>query len=361
MKSKNEIQQEIINTILKNTFRGIVLASMRSGKTRILLESIKKHSENNNIKNPVILLAYPNTDIKNSWVEECKKINYFPEILFTTYLSLHKYEKTNFNYFIADEAHLIGEENQLPVLTNICANNKYCILASGTYSKETLLVLSIYTNLKNIVNYTTEQAILDGIVSDFTIYVHKYDLNNFDKIERGKVKKWNSTDKSECNRLTRMLFNSYGEAKKFAAINRMRFINSNNTLINIVNNWIAVNSEKRFLLFAADENTGLKFNLPMFNSKSTSDKVLLQFQSEEINQLCLIKKGSAGVTYKNLSNILITAINSNGENLEQAIGRSLLNDTEHSNIYIFVSTEEFQNKWLLKALEGVTKEKIINV
>lgn len=361
MKSKNEIQKEIINVILEKDFRGIVLASMRSGKTRILLESVKKHSENNNIKNPIILLAYPNIDIKKAWIEECEKINYFPEILFTTYLSLHKYEKTNFNYFIADEVHLIGEENQLPILSTICKSNNFCILSSGTYSNETLSSLKNFTSLKQIVNYTTEQAILDGIVSNFTIYIHQYNLDASLKLERGKVKKWNSSDKSECGRLTRMLFNSYGEAKKFTAINRMRFINSNNTLVQVVKNWIIANNDKRFLLFASDETTGIKYNLPMFNSKSTSDKVLLQFQNEEIKQLCLIKKASSGVTFPKLSNILITAINSNGEFMEQCIGRSLLNDTEHSNIHIFVSTEEFQVKWLTKALSNISKEKIINV
>ena len=97
----------------------------------------------------------------------------------------------------------------------------------------------------------------------------------------------------------------------------------------------------------------------MFNSKSKNDSVLQDFISGKINQLCLIRKGSAGITYPNLKTILITAINSNGENLEQMLGRSLLNDTENAEIHIFVSDEEFQLKWLKSALQGINKNKII--
>ena len=44
MKSKDDIQKEIINTIVDANCRGIILSSVRSGKTRCLLLSIKNHS-----------------------------------------------------------------------------------------------------------------------------------------------------------------------------------------------------------------------------------------------------------------------------------------------------------------------------
>ena len=219
--------------------------------------------------------------------------------------------------------------------------------------------IKFYTKLELIVNYPTSEAIKDGIVSDFTVYVHRYNLDNSKIIQFGKVKKWNSTEKKECNRLGNRILKLSGQQKMFASLERMRFINSCNSLIEKVNKWISENKNERFILFSSDEKTGLRYNLPMFNSKSKDDSVLKDFQSGKINQLCLLKKASAGVTFPNLQNILITAINSNGENLEQMIGRSLLKDCENSsNIHIFVSTEEFQNKWLNKSLESIPKNKI---
>jgi len=353
--TKTEIQEGIINTILENSCRGIILSSVRSGKTRILLNSIKKHSKRKDIK---VLLLYPNIDIKNSWENECDLIGYHPDITYCTFASISKIKQSGWDYVIFDEAHLLGEENQMPIAGDIAKNNKHVMFASGTYNTETLADIKFFTKMKLIVDYSTNKAIKDGIVSDFTIYIHKYNLNNTKIVEYGRVKKWKSTEKKECNRLSAFILKSRGQLKMFKSLERMRFINSCDSLIECVNNWIDSNKDKRFILFSSDEKTGLKYNLPMFNSKSKDDLILKQFQQGDINQLCLLKKASAGVTFPELQNILITAINSNGENLEQMIGRSLLDDTDHTHIHIFVSTEVFQNKWLEKSLELIDKNKI---
>ena len=359
--TKTEIQEKIINTIIQNNCRGIVLSSVRSGKTRILLKTIQRYFKD---KNPKVLVLYPNIDIKLSWEKECDILDYHPNIVYCTFASMGKIlnyfpdEKNNWDYIIIDEAHLLGEENQLPLAGKLAENTNHIIFASGTYNKDTLSDIKFYTKLDLIVNYPTSEAIKDGIVSDFTIYVHKYNLDDSKIIQFGKVKKWNSTEKKECNRLGNRILKLSGQQKMFASLERMRFINSCNSLIEKVNKWISENKNERFILFSSDEKTGLKYNLPMFNSKSKDDSILKDFQSGKINQLCLLKKASAGVTFPNLQNILITAINSNGENLEQMIGRSLLDDTDHSHIHIFVSTEDFQNKWLTKSLELIPKNKI---
>ncbi len=353
--TKTEIQENIINTIIENNCRGIVLSSVRSGKTRVLLKTIERYFKD---KNPKILVLYPNIDIKLSWEKECEIINYFPDITYCTFASISKVTEEQWDFIVVDEAHLLGEENQLPLAGKLAENTKNIIFASGTYNKDTLSDIKFYTKLNLIVNYPTSEAIKDGIVSDFTIYVHKYNLDNSKIIQFGKVKKWNSTEKKECNRLGNRILKLSGQQKMFASLERMRFINSCNSLIEKVNKWISENKNERFILFSSDEKTGLKYNLPMFNSKSKDDSVLKDFQSGKINQLCLLKKASAGVTFPNLQNILITAINSNGETLEQMIGRSLLDDTDHSHIHIFVSTEDFQNKWLTKSLELINKNKI---
>lgn len=353
--TKTEIQREIINTIKANDMRGIILASVRSGKTRQLLISIKEYFKD---KNPKVLVLYPNIDIKLSWEKEYEIIDYFPDITYCTFASISKIIDNKWDCVIIDEAHLLGEENQLPLAGKLAENTNHIIFASGTYNKDTLSDIKFYTKLDLIVNYPTSEAIKDGIVSDFTVYVHKYNLDNSRIIQFGKVKKWNSTEKKECNRLGNRILKLSGQQKMFASLERMRFINSCNSLIEKVNKWIIENKNQRFILFSSDEKTGLRYNLPMFNSKNKDDSVLKDFQSGKINQLCLLKKASAGVTFPNLQNILITAINSNGENLEQMIGRSLLDDTDHSHIHIFVSTEDFQNKWLDKSLELIPKNKI---
>jgi superfamily II DNA or RNA helicase len=360
--TKDEIQKEIINTIVNANCKGIVLSSVRSGKTRILLTSICKHIiklyGNISFKEKSILVLYPNIDIKDSWIKECNILGLDLNITYCTFASIEKVKDVAWDYICIDEAHLLGEENQLPIAGKIAKNNKHVIFASGTYNQETLSDIKLYSEMDMIVNYSTEEAIKDGIVSDFSIFVHQYDLNSSSIVEYGKTKKWKSTEKKECNRLGNRIINTNGQQKMFAALERMRFINSTDSLFNAVSNWIKSNPDERFILFSFSEKTGEKYNLPMFNSKSKNDSVLKSFQDGSINKLCLIKKASAGVTFPNLSNVLITAINSNGENLEQMIGRSLLDDTEHSNIHIFVSNEAFQQNWLKKSLESINKNKV---
>ena len=85
--TKTEIQEKIINTIIQNNCRGIVLSSVRSGKSRILLKTIEKYFKG---KNPKVLVLYPNIDIKLSWEKECEIIDYFPDITYCTFASMSK-------------------------------------------------------------------------------------------------------------------------------------------------------------------------------------------------------------------------------------------------------------------------------
>jgi len=103
--TKNEIQRIIIDKIKNALFRGIVLASVRSGKTRQLLTAIREMSNNDLDIN--ILVGYPNIDIKNSWIFECEKLDYYPNIEYSTFKSLHKVQDNKYDFVVMDEAHSI--------------------------------------------------------------------------------------------------------------------------------------------------------------------------------------------------------------------------------------------------------------
>ena len=72
-KSKRDIiQEKIEKIIIENNCNGIILSSVRSGKTKMILTSIRKHSQGKDIN---ILVSTPQVDIMHSWIEECKKLN----------------------------------------------------------------------------------------------------------------------------------------------------------------------------------------------------------------------------------------------------------------------------------------------
>lgn len=355
--TKNEIQRVIIDKIKNALFRGIVLASVRSGKTRILLTAIRELSDND--LNISVLVGTPQIDIMHSWIEECKKLEYYPKIEYCNFKSLHKIQDNKYDYIVFDESHAIPLINTLPIVSKIVKNNDKVILASGTYSEDTLLNLKFSTGLKQIVNYSTDDAINDGIVNNFKVEVHLFKLDNTRSVQFGKLKKWYSTDYKECKRMSKKVDESFGTSKMMAALFRMKMINSCQSLIRNVQQWIKNNSNKRFILFTGDEKVGMNYNIPMFNSKSKNNDVLRDFQEYRSNSLCLIKKGGTGVTYEGLDTILITDINSNSETLEQRCGRSLLfEEGKESIVHIFCSTEEFQMKWLESSLKSINPDRI---
>ena len=355
--TKNEIQRIIIDKIKKALFRGIVLASVRSGKTRQLLTAIREMSDND--LDTTILVGYPNTDIKNSWIDECEKLEYYPNITYSTFKSLKKVQDNKYDFVVFDESHAIPPDNILPIVSKIVKNNNKVILASGTYSEDTLLNLKFSTGLQQIVNYSTDDAINDGIVNNFKVEVHLFKLDNTKSVQFGGLKKWYSTDYKECQRMSKKIDNSFGQDKMMAALFRMKMINSCQSLIRVVKKWIEDNPNKRFILFTGDEKVGMNYNIPMFNSKSKTNDVLKDFQEYRSNSLCLIKKGGTGVTYEGLDTILITDINSNSETLEQRCGRSLLfEEGKESVVHIFCSMEDFQLRWLESSLKSINPDRI---
>ena len=355
--TKDKIQRIIIDKIKKAVVRGIVLASVRSGKTRQLLTAIREMSDND--LDTTILVGYPNVDIKNSWIDECKKLDYYPNITYSTFKSLKKVQDNKYDFVVFDESHAIPPDNILPIVSKIVKNNDKVILASGTYSEDTLLNLKFSTGLQQIVDYSTDDAINDGIVNNFKIEVHLFKLDNTKSVQFGGLKKWYSTDYKECLRMSKKIDNSFGQDKMMAALFRMKMINSCQSLIRNVQQWIKDNPDKRFILFTGDEKVGMNYNIPMFNSKSKNNDVLKDFQEYRSNSLCLIKKGGTGVTYEGLDTILITDINSNSETLEQRCGRSLLfEEGKESTVHIFCSTEEFQMRWLESSLKSINPDRI---
>ena len=238
-------------------------------------------------------------------------------------------------------------------------NNDKVVLASGTYSEETLLDLKFSTNLQQIVDYSTDDAINDGIVNNFKVEVHLFKLDNTKSVQFGGLKKWYSTDYKECLRMSKKVDESFGKDKMMIALFRMKMINSCQSLIRNVQQWIKDNPDKRFILFTGDEKVGMNYNIPMFNSKSKNNDVLKDFQEYRSNSLCLIKKGGTGVTYEGLDTILITDINSNSETLEQRCGRSLLfEEGKESVVHIFCSMEDFQLRWLESSLKSINPDRI---
>lgn len=354
MSQQDILQEEISNYYVNNGSKDCYNISVRVGKTRLSILIMQK------LKVRKVLILYPFDTIRQSWEDEFVKMDWRPEeVVYSTYLSIAKHIG-KYDIIFADEIQKMSE-HKMGILNDLLLINKRFLGLSGTYSEETKEQLYELCGLTVNYEYTTEQAIKDGIVADYEVIIKQFKLDDSKQyLKVLKTKSYMTTERGELKAINRRIINTSGEMQKFARINRMQWINKCNSLKKKTLELINELKYERFLLFAGDTKFLDDLGIPTYHNKNSKDDNLELFKRQKINHLGLCQLANQGTTFPNLSHIIITNINSNSENLFQKLARSLLLDgAERSKIYIICSEEDFQIKWLMKALSNVPKNKII--
>lgn len=354
MTKQDELQEYYANTYINGKdLKTCYNISVRFGKSRLGLLIMQKLDIRN------VLILYPFDDIRKSWEDEFVKLVYKPEnIVFSTYLSLEKHID-KYDLIIGDEINKCSN-HKLGILKELLDINNRFLGLSGTYSIQTKQELWDICGLKITREYSTEEAINAEIISNYEIFVKNYQLDSKTQyLKILKTKQYFITERKELNLLSNRILNASGNWLKFTRIARMQWINKCNSLKKKTLECIKELKNERFLLYGADTNFVDSLGIPTYHSKNRENNNLDKFINQEINQLGLVQLAAQGVTFPNLSHIIICNINSNSENLFQKLARSLLLDgNQHSKIYIICSNEDFQINWLNKALVDVPNNKI---
>ena len=355
--NRDEIQQLAVEKYLSGNKKTLFNLSVRLGKTRVGIMIMQK------LEAKKVLILYPNVKIKESWENEFLKMNWVPNIIhYSTYRSMEHADDV-YDIIIGDEVQLMSISNLIS-LDRMLDDNKRFLGLSGTYSSDTKQDLLDYCGLSISYEYTTEEAVKDGIVNDYNVIIKQFDLSG--TLGEWKKKKDGSkyfqTEKTKSKQLTNALEYAKirgAEAVKFAAFNRMRWVNRCPSLRHNIVLLLSQLKDKKVLLFGGETSFIDDVGIKTHHSKNESLNNLQKFIDGEINQLGLVNIGSTGITFNNLDTIIITNINSNCENLFQKLARSLLKEEgKHSTIYILCSTEDYQQKWLKKGISEIPKEKI---
>ena len=238
-----------------------------------------------------------------------------------------------------------------------------CILGlTGTLSSDTQKTLYEELDIPVVARYSIEQAVQEGVVTDYEITVVKVPLDD-KKINDYKGKK--KTEKKQ--------FDSYGwvidslqrqgKATMFLRLARMRIIQNSIAKMEKTRELLKKHKDERVLVFCGVTKIADALGIPSYHSKTSEADVFNSFVSDEGNpHLAVVKIGNTGVTYKALNRVIINYFDSNGENLAQKINRCMAmeynNPDKKAHIYIVSSDEDVEAKWLSKALEFFDKTKI---
>jgi len=318
---QSAIQEEIIDKTLKfyqTNDKGYLDLTMRSGKTKITLEFIKRSMESS-----MILLCYPDNKLKITWKEEMEKWHFKGHIIdFVNFSSLHNYINNYYNLIICDEFHALSE-GESESLSKIIKNADKTIFLSGTISKETK---QKWPRFKEIAKYTTIQAIEDKVVADYSITVHLVDLDTTILTPNKKGKMKSENQRYEDYSYVMKQFKENGKDFMHLALARNRIsissIAKKNYLLKLLDKY----KDKRCIVFCGLSEVADNLGIPSHHSKSPNDNNLQAFQRKEFNHLALVEQGGIGVTYKDLDCVILLNFVGNSASTSQKLNRGIMLD-----------------------------------
>lgn len=340
----------------EQTSRGILHICPRSGKIQT---SIRIFCGIHRLlrRRPKILICYPDKNIQKSWEDDFQKVGYNNmDVNYITHTSLGKIVQENYDIIVCDEIHLLSMKQKVD-FNNLMNNNPNSSILglSGTLSDSTKFELKRDLGLNVISEYTIDEAVEDGLISDYRIKVIKVPLDNQTLIDKSK-----KTEKQKYNAISWVIKNK-GQ-NLFLSLARMRIVHNSIAKLEATKKLLNDLKDKRVLVFCAGnkiaKDLDIQIHTSMFSDQEEFEKFINNSSSH--NHLAVCKIGNTGVSFKSLDHIIINAFDSNSENLTQRICRSLILDEKDkiSNIYIITSNEEAELKWLSKSLEFFNKNKI---
>lgn len=357
MNKRDILQEEWANSFMKGDGKSILHLCPRSGKIRTSIRIFKKIEKLLGAK-PRILIAYPDKNIQQSWESDFQAVGFDDSnVEYVTHISLAKVKQNTYDIIVCDEVHLLSA-NQKTQLNELIKFNRdaYVVGLSGTLSEKTELELRVECKLPVITEYTLDEAINDGIISDYKINVVRVDLDDVTIVDKKKKR----TEKQKYRAITWVIENK-GQSL-FLSLSRMRIVHNSLAKIAMTKRILSKLKDKRTLVFCANNKVAKELGCKVHTSKFHDQDEFEKFigDTSKHNHLAVCKIGNTGVSFKSLDHIVINAFDSNSENLTQRICRSLILDEKDkvSTIYIVTSNEKAELRWLEKSLEFFDQNKI---
>jgi superfamily II DNA or RNA helicase len=268
MNTRGEKQLELINCIIDNKFSGVFIASPRFGKSYCVLEALKTLS----YLNLRYLIIVPFKPVLKSWMEELVKWKFTGNIHFVIRTSLKSMDLTQFDIIIKDECHLLAD-SEIKLLKQA---KKPIVAITGSLGKQAENKLLYNLGLRVKCNYSVEDAIEDGVISNYVVNLHSCNLTISERIEYNRLTQKHEYFKSVGN---------FNVQMKYAG-ERARLIYSSVDKISKAK--ALITSKKRVLVFTALTDVANELTRKTYHSKTKDKDNLEKFKKGSINKLTAI-------------------------------------------------------------------------
>lgn len=357
MDKRNELQEQFAQEFISQGFKGIMNLACRFGKIKTSLNCIDK--------NDTVLIVYPEKLIKDAWISDIKKFNFKGKKFdYSTFMSFKKVNKL-YDILIIDEVHLISPAQMVHIANYIVNFNiKKVIGLTGTLALDTKENLLKGLKLPVLVEYPIDEAIADGVITDYRIEVLTTPLSTIKDIHvKWKGGEFDTSEKASFDYLTYKISSEQSPIKrKMLRLQRMSLIKKSHSKIDLTKKVLKESGNDRVLVFTGLIDVADGLGIDSYHSKSKDDSAALSFISGKTNKLAVVKQLNTGVTFKKLNKAIINFFDSNAENMAQKISRITCleydNKDKIANIVIICSDEEQEKIWLNKALSFFDQNKI---
>lgn len=344
MNLRNDIQKNAIKQALSNNYATISIP-VRVGKTFIGLSIASQFNK--------VLVSYPNQSIFNSWIQDSKKFNISVDnIIFTTHVSLNKYDLKSFNCILIDEIHDLSI-NQWKFIEGNMPIRMYGLTATPPNKGEKKVFLDKYCPI----SYERSLDETTGILQkDYTITVHLLEPSSEKNIPLKSGKFW--SEKAKIG----FWEGKYTMSRNFQDMLRLiQSIQNSKTKLDYVKELSS--KLDRCLIFLETQKQCEELGYSTYHSNhGLSEENLKLFQEGTVSHLTCVKQLSAGIQFNSLSKAIILHAYASNSRFHQRLGRvlSLVNNDEiQAEVHLICLKGTRDEQWVKQALSEFNSNKII--
>lgn len=394
MTDKSYLQEQVIKEIAEHKRIALQWAT-GVGKGYTAVRIIKE------LKPSKVLIVVAETAHKQNWIEEIFKAggvdSIFTQITIECYASLKNYRGTHWDLVILDEAHHVGSDMRLDIISTI--KSDMILLLSATLEKETLQCLELIFGRFKSMKINIQEAINNGYLPEPKIFLIPLNLDYINKTEiiedswgnkskRIEIKcdfkdRWKYLKNKESFPNVHLIMNCtpYDKyhylsdnmeynlkrymitRKEIFKTKALRYGSQRKVLMGESKTQKALTlldslRDKRYICFCASiQQADVLGGTDVIHSKRTDNQSTIdKFNQGEINKLFAVGMAQEGMNLKNIQAGIIIQLDGKERAFIQKFGRVLRAESPVQYIFYYRNTQD--EKWLNNVLEGIDKSYI---
>lgn len=355
MNIREELQEKAKNLFVKSNRKEILYLACRFGKTSVALKIAE------DIGYERVVVSMPRLDIKNGWLSEIERLDYKGEVIFTTFLSLHKHLESNKKQLIIIDECQEFSDRAMDVLQPFVAPNDILAL-SGTLTNSTQAKWAQKLGITVCYQYLIDEAVKDGVICDYSINIHKIPLDNRRAYIKTKGKY--VTEKRYFDSLEHAIKVLKEKKKpwKFLELKIISLLQNSISKLDYTKKLLKQYKDERVLVFCGLTSIADSLGIPSYHSKSKSDEEFLKFcNGEEINQMATVRMAEAGITVRPINRVILNYSSGASESFAQKCSRVLGlewdNPDKKAHIDLVTTNEPFDLQRVNTATQFFDKSK----